>query len=192
MSKNGCLSVVSAVGIGLALTLSQPTQIEDFQPKVVEDAIVRVTCDVAGGRSVGTASHVGNGVYTTADHVVDQGTCTVKGQAIYNIKSDKVHDFATFAGPVLKDRVKFTCRNFRSGRHYLAVGYPGRLSFQVMEAWNSTPFQLAGYRVFVGNGYPGMSGGPVLDKNGHMTGIVNMRWPTRSMPLRSTHLCDKD
>lgn len=170
----------------LSLFAAAPACARDVVP---EEAIVQVDCATVLGTTSGTATHVGNGLYTTADHVVNQGVCSVGGVLVQNLTHDTAHDFATFSAPPRKTSVRYTCRGFKRGEDYFAAGYPDGLGFLILEAWTATKFKSDGYQVFVGNAYPGMSGGPLINGAGKMVGIVNMRWPTQSMPLRSTILC---
>ncbi len=149
-------------------------------------AIVMVRC----GAAQGTAFHVGGGRYLTAYHVAVFGTCSIEGVAMRMVRGDGGLDVAELGGPPIGQALRIDCRGFRAGGTYRAVGYAmpaGRLTLPLI----ATRHTSDGQREFVGEVYPGMSGGPVIaDDGGKVPGITNRRWPARSRALRGTWLCE--
>lgn len=144
------------------------------------NAVVRIGCAFASG----TAFHIGDGKYVTAFHVVKNCLDTFPGAVI-----DKEKDFATFHGAVLPEKISFSCSSYRVGDMYVAVGYAEGGFYQAREPAVAVDYKIDGYQAFIGSFVPGMSGGPVLNKDGKAVGIVNMRWPARSLSLDDTYLC---
>lgn len=151
------------------------------------DAIVRIQC----GPAVGTATHIGGGLYTSANHVTTYGECKVNGEVVADIRGNEKNDFSTFRGPVLPRHIKVSCKGFTDGETYKAVGYAFARTETMTFPWIATavPDPAGIFKTFVGEAIPGMSGGPVIDRYGRITGTVNMRWPTRSLPLKETTVC---
>ena len=155
-----------------------------------ERAIVQVFCKRADGNTAsGTAFKVGRNSYITANHVTASGLCYVGGERITVTSSDFEKDYATFQGPASDVVLKADCKGFRAGEVYIARGYPGGMPFNIQAPWTAMDYVMDGFQVFTGEGIPGMSGGAVIDRRGVAVGLVNKRWPTRSMPLRSTSFC---
>lgn len=144
-----------------------------------DEAIVRVEC---GG--VGTAFHIGKGLYVTAAHVV-AGCKDQPGIVIY----DEAKDVAVIRGAVIKARIKYSCSRFNPGEEYLAIGFAHGFPFKTFIPVIASKFIQKGYQSFIGEMIPGMSGGPILDEYGRAHGIVNMRWPGRSQELADTVVC---
>jgi hypothetical protein len=174
-----------------ALLCAAPTTSEAGPPPYSHDeaAIVRVFCTNPLGTSVGTAVKVGPGEYITAAHVVDSGQCHIGIVPIVVTHLDKLRDFATFTGPVSAAVVRISCDGFKPGRVYEARGFAGGEFTNISFPWQATELASWPWTVFVGEAIPGMSGGPLIDRKGRVTGVVNMRWPARSLPLSRTGLC---
>lgn len=155
-----------------------------------EAAIVLVGCIRPGGNVTGSAFKVGPDTYITAEHVVSQGVCFVAGQRVTVTSTDERTDYATFTGPASPAVLRTTCAGFKPGRTYVARGYPGGGSYNIFAPWQAVNAKIRGFQVFMAaDSIPGMSGGPLLDETGAAVGVVSMRWPARSMPLKGTTFC---
>lgn len=174
-----------SVALALAIVPASSAASEEFSGTPAE-AIARVDCEV----SVGSAVHLGDGWYATARHVVDPANrCKVGNHGITVTYSDERTDFAIFYGEALSARAKWSCEPFRPGQFYFAGGYANGWETIIEEPWIASGQIRGGWATFTGLAIPGMSGGPVADSNGIVHGVVNMRWPARSMPLSATPLC---
>lgn len=170
------------LALALALAASTPVASATYEDNVA--ATVRVDC----GFSAGTAVKIGVDRYITAAHVVDSPLCSVGGVPLTNVSVED-HDFATFTSKSSADFTKVSCKGYKTGEYYLAKGYALGGFESVSIPWLATEFIQAGYRVFMGEGVPGMSGGPLVNRRGEVVGVVNMRWPSRSVALRDTSVC---
>lgn len=171
--------------LGCSAEVSQPT-IGPDEREVGTGAIVQVQCL----EGTGTAVHIGNGKYASARHVVSMFMCTVNGEPVKDVKlSDEDKDFGTFSGPRLPVKMKYSCSGYKAGKDYLAIGHAFGLPRLTANPWIASPFRIGWQHAFVGEAIPGMSGGPVVDEKGILIGVVNMRWPARSIALRDTELC---
>jgi hypothetical protein len=108
------------------------------------------------------------------------------------VGEDGAHDIAELSGPVISEKFEIDCAGYRSGREYLAVGYANgeyRTQFPLIySAFGRDP--ESGNGMFIGaDVIPGMSGGPMINGQFRVTGIVNQRWPSRSRALADTYLC---
>jgi S1-C subfamily serine protease len=152
-------------------------------------AIVLIRC----GDWYGTAFHIGGGRYITADHVIEGAkTCLDTLSSLKVVGEDGAHDIAELSGPVISEKFEIDCAGYRSGREYLAVGYANgeyRTQFPLIYSeFGRDP--ESGNGMFIGaDVIPGMSGGPMINGQFRVTGIVNQRWPSRSRALADTYLC---
>lgn len=155
-----------------------------------EAAIVLVRCYKPTGNVTGSAFKVSERGYITAHHVVDGGICTVGGQVVTVTAMDDKRDYAAFIGPASSHVLRPSCAGFKPGTVYAARGFPGGSGYNIFTPWLAIRAVWGGFNVFAAaDSIPGMSGGPILAPDGRVTGIVNMRFPPRSMSLSNTGYC---
>jgi trypsin-like peptidase len=163
------------------------------EPAIDYDAIALIRC----GDGLGTAFWIAPGRMISAAHVTARGPCTLGGAPLEVVLEDGGNDIAELRGPDSGRALPVRCSQMSEGRPYFAVGFAlGRYrhtSRLVATGERAAGPPGQGQSVLLGTVYPGMSGGPVFDRRGRVTGIVNMRG-TRlplsfSRPLRETFVC---
>lgn len=171
--------------IALCLGLSGPAE-----AKVVVDPrpVVQVICEDRKG----TAVAIDHDTYISVVHVTEAKGCQINGVPIEVLHTD-AKDFSILKGPRTEVKARYSCRGFKPDAEYIAVGYGGGWPTLMYQPLRASGFKVVGqpYQMFTGEVIPGMSGGPVYDRRGRVVGIVNMRWPARSLPLSETNLCKK-
>lgn len=165
-------------------TLASP----HVEAKVIKtEPVVQVVCEDRKG----TAVKIGDDSYITAAHVAVASGCEIDGTPVVNVEVDTARDYAIVRGPSSRRSAKYSCRGFLPDTEYLGVGYAFGWKNLTYQPLRSSGFKVVGEptQMFTGEVIPGMSGGPVFDRSGAVVGIVNMRWPARSLPLKETSLC---
>jgi len=167
---------------------------------------------VACGEATGSGALIGRRRLLTAWHVARRGGCTVDGQPARVLRQDERSDWAVLETDVAGPRLRVSCRGFRRGRYYLAGGFAfgaklmvqglryggGRGAIRALEEGRAAA-RGDDFPLLEGLAFPGMSGGPVVDLEGRLVGIVNgsnvMSAPhplaasALLRDLRSTELC---
>jgi S1-C subfamily serine protease len=174
------------VAVPFTVAAASPNQVHVYKPETV----VLLTC----GMGQGSAVKVGGDLYLTAHHVIEHMPCQIKGTEVTLVSSSSEDDLAVIRGPSSIDYMTINCkRDFVKNEVYTTVGFPGGF-------WGNPQFELPliatgkrknGFGTFVGEIYPGMSGGAVIDDKGRLVGINNMRWPARSRSIANSYLCKK-
>lgn len=178
------------VALAALLTAAPSPFAGDF--KHDEAAIVRVACQRPQGMITGTAFKVSEAGYITARHVIEGGNCVVAGQGVIVTSSDEPNDYATFIGPASAATIPVHCGGFTAGQLYVARGYAGGGYANAYMPWLATPGFVPGFgqfRVFIGEVFGGMSGGPVIDGQGRAVGVVSKKNPTMATTLNLTGYC---
>jgi hypothetical protein len=165
---------------------------------------------LTGDMWAGTMVHIGNRRYMSADHVAAIGAiCFDKetGVQMKTVYNDVSNDFALLDAPRNLDNVifKFSCKPMITGQTYYSIGWakgttlrniPIKPTWRYTD-WNFTIEDKVSYhmRELKGIIIPGMSGGPIVDKNWIIYGINNatdedmkLSW-TRQ--IADTGLCNK-
>lgn len=184
-------SLVSAIALALcspALISAQNTS----APVANYPQVKKVMCD----HSSGTAFRVEGNLWVSAAHVTDDSGCRIDGLLI-NATAEPELDLSTAPAPPSDVRgFKVNCNGFKPGRWVFAIGHARGWSWQTMIMSLAT-FQkdLAGKRAIFGlPAYiPGMSGGPVLNEDGTVAGVVNAYVPgtpwSLSRELKDSSIC---
>ena len=172
--------------VSLFLLSGNSTALATEPYAINEKAIVKVACR----EGIGTAFKITQDKYVTAKHVAEMTECTVGGQPLKNLDTTSTKDIAIFTGPHSPSWAKVSCKGFEENKTYLAVGYGLGFAVTMNNPWISTDLVLDQYNTFVGDGLPGMSGGPIVNRKGEVTGVITMRWPTRGYALKFSKICE--
>lgn len=177
---------------GLALTSAAPV-IPDEPPQRF-NAMTMIEC----GAARGTAFWVARRLMVSAQHVTANGACRIGDTPLVVLREDPATDFALLHGPANPAHLAVDCGGFREGRAYWATGWAQGL-FRHTARLVATPGRSAGpggaggLHILAGEVWPGMSGGPVVGREGRVAGIVNRRALAvplmQSRALRDTSLC---
>jgi len=183
----------------LALAL-QP--VPAYAPAAPLTAIRKIIC----GPYQGTAFVIGKGVLVSVDHVTSPGGCydAEDGRQYSAYIEDRANDFSLLTGDTTGlPAMRYTCSRFRTGQISYAYGY-GKGVYQIRPNIASpvysttqtlddgTPFP--GMRLLGGSLQSGMSGGPIISREGYVFGLNNISngWTrTYSRELADTALCKK-
>jgi hypothetical protein len=174
-----------------SLMLSSASPVHAGEPYAHDDtAVVRITCSSEDSRWTGTGVKVSETTYVTADHVTRGGECYADDTRLTVAYENEELDFAMFVTDAdVGGFVPYSCKGYKVGETYLADGYGDSFYWARHEPWLATEYKWGLFQSFIGNGAPGMSGGPVFNRKGEVVGVVNMRWPMRSIALVNTPLC---
>lgn len=173
LTREQTYAAVASAMAEIATTLAQPQSLESV-----------VVVHTAGG-SKGTATHLGNGRFLTAAHVIngsENGTLTdwrgakVPYVVVINHASSDVAVIQAQEPITLPSRT-IDCRYPRIGEEVEVVGHPLQWSF--VYSWGRVatgPTTVTGFGSGVFIAMPvaqGHSGSAVLDRDGRIIGIVN-------------------
>lgn len=159
-------------------SLSVPAIPQDAPLYANIDQIRMVICE--GGAVSGTAFRTGSGAYTTANHLTDGRNCEIDGEPAQVTWHSAELDIAIVRTSVHGDPLKVNCGGFHDKEMVAGIGYAGGFPMQrvviVMASEELTrAYQWGGFTTLLGveRFIPGMSGGPVLNAQGEVVGIVN-------------------
>lgn len=167
-------------------------------PLRADGSVAVVRADGPRGSAMGTAVAIAPGIVVTARHVVEPGGARGRvvltradgtvAEAALLVRSSSI-DLAVLRVPVgfLQPR-ELATEVPHMGARVQADGVRGTVIRRLHGAVAMVPFRLAGY----GTGFvvdlppiPGFSGGPVIDPQGRVIGIVaaEIFWPQAAKPL---------
>jgi hypothetical protein len=159
-------------------------------PSVAYPQVARVQC--AGGS--GTAFKTERG-WVSAAHVTSLFGCEIGGVPVGATAEGKL-DFSRLDYADKTRGFKINCEGFKPGTYVFAIGYGGGYTWQTMTRHLATFKDTDdGLRFLLGSPtvIPGMSGGPILNEQGEVVGMVNMYaklFPVSfSRALKDTSLC---
>lgn len=156
----------------------------------------KISCDEGSG----TGFRVGLNHWYSVAHVTAMHNCAVDGAKIAVTEQDGARDFSRFdTAAAAPNGLRVNCHGFIPGHWYWAIGHARGAEFQTAIALYATYAKAGdGKRVLIGeyDVIPGMSGGPVMDMNGEVVGLVNayvMGTPiSLSRELKTTSVCGGD
>jgi S1-C subfamily serine protease len=178
-----CVAKVKAEGLNAAGDFSGPKLAGTKQPPADAPASPKTAKSYSGTGFVISA----NGHILTNNHVID-GCTDIKGTLggqpatpLRVVSSDENNDLAVLQGPAatFKDFAKIRDRSIRSGDSVVAIGYPfhGLLSSDftvttgIVSSLSGTMNDTRMLQISAAV-QPGNSGGPLLDTNGLIVGVV--------------------
>lgn len=146
------------------------------------------------GNALGSGSWIDGRTFLTAEHVTSNGPCTLGGRPAETIYENEELDIAVLRPAFANaERMPISCKRPRRGDDYFAVGFALGKMFVVQRyvADGGRKGDLARFR---GSGYHGMSGGPVVDREGQQVAvlvrILKDGLPVMfARPLADTYLC---
>lgn len=164
------------------------------------DTIGRISCLNGSG----TGIIIAHDRVLTANHVVFRDdACSFKGKPVEVIYSNALDDVAVLKvdlGDTATTPV--SCEGYLMDEPYLAIGFAAGEDFamQTMFSAHDTgappnefdyPYDVHPEQVLEGHAIAGMSGGPIIDLNGRLIGLVNAGSSTMTLSrdLSQTALC---
>lgn len=182
-------------------------------PTIVPAYVIKLHClnTLTSKESVGTAFYIGNRVFLTAYHVMNEDRICVDSASLTRmelVKTDEANDLSviTFRSnqKIMDDGFKVNCKGFKKGQVYLTMGYAGGQVFIINKLVDTgkvtkkdlviNDTNMGGMRELDGLLVQGMSGGPVVDLDGKVVGINNVTGyfgsKTYSYELKNTSICN--
>ena len=206
--------------VAAALSLNPPTSFEN--PSIVFnntkkpvpiasiniDGMHHLTCvNMIDRKSYyGSSAKIGDNLLLTAYHVTEGRVCsdTVTSKPYTLVYFDKARDLAILGSeePITGTKYKVNCKGYIDGGEYFTIGWAHGQEMQVnhLIASNKETDEdflienesFPGFRLLKGRLVRGMSGGPIVDIGGNITGINNytdsdiLAW---GIELKKTGLC---
>jgi len=165
------------------------------------DLIPKVICKDGEGTKLGTAFVVDRDTYATAFHVVSgkATSCTINGETAKVSYFDPNLDYAILSSPTgaTFDRMVIDCGGYRDGVRYTLAGYPlGAFAIEWFTGTADNGSNGDGTALIMGHAYAGFSGGPVVNDEGHVVGLMNARQADGipyafTLPMSQTILCKR-
>ncbi len=146
------------------------------------------------GKALGSGSWIDGQTFLTAAHVTVNGPCSIGGMPAETVYENEDIDIAVLRPATsISERMPISCARPRRGDDYFAVGYARGRMF-VIQRYVAEGIRRDGLATFRGQGYQGMSGGPVVDRDGRQVAvlvkILKDGMPVMfARPLADTYLC---
>jgi hypothetical protein len=187
------IKALALAGVAPLIVSASPAPPETYRQIVHYPLVHQVLC--LEGK--GTAFRVGRTRFLSVAHVTTMHGCTIDGAPVIDNIEDRKSDSSEVDVPTPKlGGFKINCNGFRPGEWVWAVGYAYGLPIQTGIALYPTYLKAPdGKRILIGpyNVIPGMSGGPILNSNGEVVGLVNAYLPgtplSFSRELKDTAAC---
>ena len=186
------MKALTCLALAASLISARPPIPRD-EPALAYNAIALIEC----GDYSGTAFWAGRDRIITAYHVAGERTCEIDGVTLTRVRADAAADIAEYTGLPSRATVRVDCRAPRAGAVYWGVGWAFG-SLRHTARLTATGDRDDGAREPIARGmvahhgavYPGMSGGPVFDRQGRAVSMINRGTRVEPMMMQGRALAD--
>ena len=193
------MKLLALLGIALGLVSARPVPVPRDEGPISYNAIALITC----GEYMGTAFWISPHRIITANHVSGDRSCSIGGIPLIRVRNDYMQDVAEFSGLPSRAYIRVRCYAPRraavvhaSGYAYGAFRHTSRLIVTDRRDDGRDEPIARGMVEMNGRSFPGMSGGPMMNRDGEVVALLSRGRPgpnpaTWGRLLRESFICQR-